>query len=239
MDWRPDWSYGLDRSCEFPVLIGWGLVQSQSFSSLVTGLSNTTPPLYWGMWAQLSLPPLPHKRGCSPATPPLSKGMWAAYPHSTEDLGKGGSRGGPIKWEAPVELWNTSHNICRGSCLPSSASQKWAMTFVVAHFSLIPQPPTNPWWYQTPHSIHCPHRHCHDDMTTRRCNACEQMMTMTAATRVITGTIDHILDMVIGPLDDEAASVVSKKQMWGPGKKNSMCIYLPSKWYHSNKIIHI
>jgi len=42
MDQRPDRGYGLDRSWEFPVLIGYGSVWLQSFSSLVTGLSNTS-----------------------------------------------------------------------------------------------------------------------------------------------------------------------------------------------------
>ena len=40
-DWRPDHGYGLDWSCKFPVLIGCSLVWSWSFSSLVTGLTNT------------------------------------------------------------------------------------------------------------------------------------------------------------------------------------------------------
>ena len=43
MDWRPDHGYSLDQSSEFPVLIGLGLVQSQSFSSLEIGPSNTIP----------------------------------------------------------------------------------------------------------------------------------------------------------------------------------------------------
>jgi len=41
MDRRPDRGYGLDRSSEFPVLIGLGPVRSRSFSSLETGPSNT------------------------------------------------------------------------------------------------------------------------------------------------------------------------------------------------------
>ena len=41
MDRRPDRGYGLDRSREFPVLIGLGPVRSRSFSSLETGPSNT------------------------------------------------------------------------------------------------------------------------------------------------------------------------------------------------------
>ena len=41
MDQRLDCSYSLDQSWEFLVLIGPGPVQSQSFSSLVTGPSNT------------------------------------------------------------------------------------------------------------------------------------------------------------------------------------------------------
>jgi len=41
MDQRPDRGYGLDRSSEFPVLIGLGPVRSRSFSSLETGPSNT------------------------------------------------------------------------------------------------------------------------------------------------------------------------------------------------------
>jgi hypothetical protein len=41
MDWRPDRSWGLDQSIIFPVLISYGLVRSQSFSSLETGPSNT------------------------------------------------------------------------------------------------------------------------------------------------------------------------------------------------------
>jgi hypothetical protein len=42
MDRRPDRGCGLDRSWYFPVLIGYGPVQSRSFASLVTGLPNTT-----------------------------------------------------------------------------------------------------------------------------------------------------------------------------------------------------
>jgi len=42
MDRKPDCGYGLDQSCEIPVFISLGLVQSQSFSSLDTGPANTT-----------------------------------------------------------------------------------------------------------------------------------------------------------------------------------------------------
>ena len=41
MDQRLDHGCSLDQSCKFPVLISLGLVQSQSFSSLATGLPNT------------------------------------------------------------------------------------------------------------------------------------------------------------------------------------------------------
>jgi hypothetical protein len=44
MDRRPDRGCGLDRSIIFPVLIGYGPVQSQYFSSLETGPSNTRKP---------------------------------------------------------------------------------------------------------------------------------------------------------------------------------------------------
>ena len=45
MDQRLDHGCGLDQSCKFPVLISLGLVQSQSFSSFVTGLPNTMSAL--------------------------------------------------------------------------------------------------------------------------------------------------------------------------------------------------
>jgi len=41
MDQRLDHGCGLNWSCKFPVLISLGPVQSQSFSSLATGLPNT------------------------------------------------------------------------------------------------------------------------------------------------------------------------------------------------------
>jgi hypothetical protein len=47
MNRRPDRGYGLYRSSDFPVLIGWSPVWSRSFSSLVTGLSNTTSFLHF------------------------------------------------------------------------------------------------------------------------------------------------------------------------------------------------
>src|SRR5271156_6773896 len=50
MNRRPDRGYGLDRSSEFPVLIGLGPVQSRSFSSLETGPSNTNGDVSLNPW---------------------------------------------------------------------------------------------------------------------------------------------------------------------------------------------
>ena len=41
-----------------------------------------------------------------------------------EDPGKEEVEGGPIKWEALVELRNTSHDVCRGSCSLSMIRQQ-------------------------------------------------------------------------------------------------------------------
>ena len=87
-------------------------------SSTPSKLHATTPtgapPLSWGMWAWLTMPPASTgTQITATSASPLSRGMWAARWCLTEELGQDEHKEGPKQWEAHLvhheskpQLWS-------------------------------------------------------------------------------------------------------------------------------------